>query len=180
MSKLYEKYKKEVVPALMKRLDYKNPMAVPKIEKVVINVGVGQNSKDANFIKQVEKNIMMITGQKPISTKAKKSISNFKIRQGMVIGVKVTLRKKMMYDFLDKLINITLPRIRDFRGVSPESFDGKGNLNLGFKEQIPFPEIRAESIEKLHGLEVSILTSAKTDKEGLELLKLMGFPFKET
>ncbi|HEX9664266.1 MAG TPA: 50S ribosomal protein L5 [Patescibacteria group bacterium] len=179
MINLEKKYQTEIVPRLKEELGYTNVMSVPKFEKVVINVGVGKNSKDAGFIEMAEKNLTMLTGQKPIRTKAKKSISNFKIREGNIVGLKVTLRKKRMYDFLDKLVNITLPRIRDFRGLSSKSFDGHGNFNIGFKEQIAFPEMGAETIEKLHGLEVSVSTTAKNDQDAFELCRLAGFPFKK-
>ena len=179
MNRLLEKYNKDVIPAFKEKFGYKNSMAIPRIKKVVINIGAGQGLQDSNFIEQAEQNLIMITGQKPVKTKAKKSISNFKIREGMILGLKVTLRRKRMYDFIDKLINITLPRIRDFRGLNPKSLDGNGNLTLGFKEHIAFPEIQAEGIEKLHGLEVSIQTSANNNEQALFLLKELVFPFKD-
>lgn len=178
MHRFQEKYKKQVLPSLIKQFGYKNPFAAPRLVKVVINVGAGQNLKDAKFSEAVEKNLGLITGQRPVKTLAKKSISNFKIRQGMVIGMKVTLRKKRMYDFLDKLINVTLPRIRDFRGLPSESVDKQGNLTIGLKEQIAFPEIPAEGIEKLHGLEISVVSTAANKVEALEFYKLLGFPFR--
>jgi len=176
--RLKEKYKKEVIPEMKKIFGYKNDLAVPRLKKVVVNVGVGKNLKEPNFIEAVENNLMRITGQRPVKTKARKSISSFKIRKGLVIGLMVTLRGNRMYDFLEKLINVTLPRIRDFRGLSPNSIDDNGNLSIGFKEYISFPEIRPDEIEKLHGLEVSITTTSKSRKEGLELFKLLGFPFR--
>lgn len=177
MSRISEKYKKEVLPALKKEFGYKNDMAVPKIEKVVINVGTGHGLKDSKFNEAVEDTLRRITGQQPVKTIAKKSISNFKIREGLVVGMMTTLRGKKMDDFIDKLINITLPRVRDFRGLSPKSVDPKGNLNLGFKEHISFPEIKSDEIEKIHGLQVTFVTTAKNREEGLELLRLLGFPF---
>ncbi len=173
--RIQEKYKKEIIPELKKRLDIKNTLAIPRITKVVINVGVGKKEKD--FISTVEANLARITGQKPVLTKAKKAISAFKTRQGMVIGVAVTLRGKRMYDFLEKLINISFPRVRDFRGISEKHLDNMGNLTVGFKENISFPEIRADEIENIHGLEISITTTAKSREAGLELFKLLGFPF---
>lgn len=178
MSRLKEKYQKEVIPALKEILDYKNSLAVPKLEKVVINVGTGQGLKDAKFNEVVANTLQRITGQRPVKTMAKKSISSFKVREGMVVGLMVTLRGKRMYDFVDKLINITLPRVRDFRGLEIKSVDGQGNLNIGFKEHLAFPEIKADEVEKIHGLEVAVITTAKTKKEGLELFKLLGFPFR--
>lgn len=175
---LKEKYKKEVIPEMKKIFGYKNNLQVPQIKKVVINIGIGKNIKEPNIVENAQDTLMRISGQKPIKTKAKQSISSFKTRKGMVIGVAVSLRGKRMYDFLEKLINIALPRVRDFRGLSPESLDGKGNLSIGFKEYISFPEIKPDEIEKSFGLEVSIATTAKNNKEGLELFKLLGFPFK--
>lgn len=178
MHRLKQKYQKEILPKLISRFGYKNFLQAPKLIKAVVNVGAGQNLKDSKFNELVEKNLMLITGQKPIKTLAKKSISNFKIREGMVIGMKVTLRKKRMYDFIDKLINITLPRIRDFRGISPSGLDKQGNLTIGFKEQIPFSEIPAEGTEKLHGLEVTLVTGSQNREQAFEMFKLMGIPFK--
>jgi large subunit ribosomal protein L5 len=175
---LKEKYKKEIVPEMKKIFGYKNDLAVPSLEKLVVNVGVGKNLKEPNFIEAVEKTLIRITGQRPVKTKAKKSISGFKIREGLVIGLMVTLRGQRMYDFTQKLINVTLPRVRDFRGLPEKSIDGRGNLSIGFKEYICFPEIRPDEVEKLHGLEVSIATTTKSHKEGLELFKLLGFPFR--
>ncbi|MEK7131600.1 MAG: 50S ribosomal protein L5 [Patescibacteria group bacterium] len=174
---LYEKYKKEVVPALQKELGYKNIMQVPKIKKVVLNAGIGRFVKEPRYIDNVENTLSRITGQKPMRTKAKKSISNFKLREGMEIGVAVTLRGARMYQFLDKLVSITLPRVHDFRGLSEKSFDKNGNYTIGFKENISFPEIKAEDIEKVHGLQITINTNAKNKAEGKALLTHMGFPF---
>jgi large subunit ribosomal protein L5 len=179
MNRLKEKYKKEIIPAIKELFSYDNNMAVPKIEKVVINIGTGHALKDAKFNEVFQNSLKRITGQKPVSTTAKKSISNFKIRQGLVVGMVVTLRGKRMYDFLDKLINVTLPRVRDFRGLDDKSVDSKGNLNLGFNEHICFPEIKSDEVEKIHGLQVSITTTAKSKEEGLELFRLFGFPFKK-
>lgn len=178
MVRLKEKYNKEILPHLVKQFGLKNTWAAPRLVKVVLNVGAGQNLKDAKFSEMVEKNLGLITGQKPQKTLAKKSISNFKIREGMEIGMKVTLRRKRMYDFLDKLINVTLPRIRDFRGLPPTCLDKRGNMTIGFKEQISFPEISAEGIEKLHGVEISIVTTATKREEAMELYKSLGFPFR--
>jgi large subunit ribosomal protein L5 len=178
-SRLYTQYKNKAVPALKEVFGYNNIMQVPRVEKVVLNVGYGRHTKDKAYIENVEKTLMAITGQKPVSNKAKKSISNFKIRQGMDVGASVTLRGKRMYDFLDKLANVTFPRVRDFRGISPKAFDKQGNYAIGFKENIAFPEINADAIEKIHGLEVVITTTATNREEGLALLKALGFPFKE-
>ena len=178
MHRLKEKYNKVILPELIKKFGYKSAASAPKITKVVINVGSGQNLRDQKFAELIEKNLVLISGQKPIKTLAKKSISNFKIREGMVVGLKVTLRRDRMYDFLDKLINITLPRIRDFRGLPPNSFDKRGNLSIGFKEQVPFSEIGVEGTEKLHGLEVSITTNSRKQEEAVEMFKLLGFPFR--
>lgn len=174
---LYEKYKKEVVPALQKELGYKNVMQVPKVTKVVVNAGIGRFIKEANFIENVEKTLTKITGQKPIRTKAKKSISNFKIREGQEIGVMATLRGPRMYQFLEKLINVTFPRVRDFHGISDKGFDRQGNYTIGFKENVAFPEVKMEEIEKIHGLQLIINTTAKNKEAGKALLKQLGFPF---
>lgn len=179
MNNLQEKYRNEIVPKLKEKLGYKNNLAIPKIDKIIINAGLGRGLKDPTFIDTVESTLTRITGQKPVKTKAKKSISNFKIREGMVIGMKVTLRGKRMYDFIDKLINITLPRVRDFRGLDKKTIDKNGNLTIGFKEHIAFPEIGSDEVEKLHGLEVIINTSAKNKEEGIQLLETFGFPFKK-
>lgn len=178
-SKLYKKYKTEVMPALQKDLGYKNIMQVPRIKKVVVNVGYGRNVRDNVYVEQVENTLKVITGQKPVHNKAKKSISNFKIRQGMNIGVSVTLRGARMYDFLDRLVSIVFPRVRDFRGLSSKCFDQQGNCTIGFKEHSAFPEIKGVSADKIHGLEVTINTTAKSREEGLALLMKLGFPFKK-
>jgi large subunit ribosomal protein L5 len=175
---LKEKYTKQVIPAMKEKFDYKNDLSVPKLEKVTVNVGVGQGLKDAKFKENVGNTLIRITGQRPVERKAKKAIAGFKIRKGQIVGLIVTLRKNRMYDFVDKLINIALPRTRDFRGLNPKSLDGHGNLTIGFKEHIAFPEIKADEVERLHGLEVVVVTSAKDDEHGLELLRLLGFPFK--
>ena len=177
---LIAKYNKVVIPEMKKIFGYKNDLAVPKVIKVTVNVGVGKNLKEPNYVETVEGNLKRITGQKPVRTKAKQSISGFKTRQGLVIGVMVTLRGQRMYDFLDKLVNVTLPRVRDFRGLQKKSVDKSGNLSIGFKEYISFPEIRPDEIEKLHGLEISITTTAKEKKKGEELFRLLGFPFQAT
>jgi len=179
MHRLKEKYQKEIVPLLKKEFGYKNQLAVPRLQKVVVSVGTGPGLKDPKFNELVEATLQRITGQKPVKTLAKKSISNFKIRQGLIIGMMVTLRGDRMYDFIDKLVNITLPRVRDFRGLNEKSVDKGGNFSLGFKDNISFPEISADEIERMHGLQISIADSAKTKKEGLELLKLLGFPFSK-
>ncbi|EKE07633.1 MAG: 50S ribosomal protein L5 [uncultured bacterium] len=176
---LYKIYKEKVVPALKTELALDNIMRVPKIEKVVINVGYGRNTKDKAFIERVERTLTLISGQRPIHNKAKKSISNFKIREGMEIGVSVTLRGAKMYEFLYKLINLTFPRVRDFRGIDLKSFDGKGNYTIGFKEQLAFPEISGESADNTHGLQLIINTTAGNDKAGYALLSQIGFPFRK-
>ena len=175
---LREKYKKEIVKKMTEKFGYKNVMAVPRLVKVVINSGVGRNAKDKNFVDGVVSSLERISGQKPMPTKSKQSISAFKTRKGMVIGVAVTLRGKRMFDFTEKLVNITFPRIRDFRGISAKQVDDHGNLAVGFKEHIAFPEIKADEVDNIHGLQVCLSTTAKTYEEGLELFKLMGFPFK--
>ncbi len=177
MARLKEKYTKEVVPALRERFNYSNVMQVPKITKVVVNIGVGEAVENPKALDAAVRDLETITGQKAIITKAKKSIAAFKLREGMSIGCKVTLNGERMYEFLDRLINVALPRIRDFRGVSSRSFDGRGNYSLGIREQLIFPEINYDEIDKVRGLEVAIVTSAKTDEEALELLKQMGLPF---
>ncbi len=173
-----EFYKKEVVPSLMRRFKYKNIMEVPKIEKVVVNIGMGEAIQNIKTLDSASNDIMAITGQKPVITKAKKSIASFKLRAGMPIGVMVTLRGARMYEFLHKLVTIVLPRVRDFKGVSPKSFDGRGNYTLGLREQIIFPEIDYDKIDKIRGMNITITTTAKTDEEGYELIKLMGMPFR--
>ena len=175
---LREQYDKKIVPALMERFGYKNRMAAPKLKLVSVNVGMSTNLlKDPKIPETVEATLTRITGQKPVKTLAKKSIASFKVRQGQNIGMKVTLRGARMWHFLEKLIHVTLPRVRDFRGISAKLVDKQGNLSLGFKEYIAFPEIRPDEIEKLHGVQVTVSTTAKTREEGLELFKLMGFPF---
>ncbi|MBI4427464.1 MAG: 50S ribosomal protein L5 [Candidatus Magasanikbacteria bacterium] len=177
-SRLYKKYKQEAAPALKERLGLRNVMQVPELTKVVLNVGYGRFVKETALIEVVEGTLKAISGQKPVHNKSRKSISNFKIREGMNIGASVTLRGKKMYDFVDKLISITLPRVRDFRGLSRKSFDQRGNYCVGFKEHNAFPEVKVESMEKLHGLEVVIGTSAKNKEAGMALLEQLGFPFK--
>lgn len=177
--RLQEQYKKDISPKLKEKFGYKNEMQVPKIKKVVINVGIGKQSKEKAFIDSAASVVTRITGQKPVLTKAKKSISSFKVREGQVIGVVATLRGGKMNDFIEKLIHISFPRIRDFRGINESQVDRTGNLTIGFKEYLAFPEIRADEIDNLHGLEIVIDTSAKTKEEGLELFRLMGFPFKK-
>jgi len=179
MAVLAVEYKEEILPKLKERFKYSSVMAVPRVEKLVLNVGIGDAKSDQKLLDSVVEELAAITGQKPTITRAKKSVANFKLREGMPIGVKVTLRGELMWEFLYKLINVTLPRIRDFRGVSPKSFDGRGNYNLGIQEHIVFPEINIDKVERVHGLEVTIVTSADTDEEAFELLKLMGMPFRE-
>ncbi|MBI2098928.1 50S ribosomal protein L5 [Candidatus Uhrbacteria bacterium] len=176
---LSERYKKEVVPAMIEKFGYKNQAVVPKLVKAVVNIGLSHGIKDPKFLEIAEATLRRITGAHPARTLAKKSISNFKIRKGMVVGMVVTLRGKRMYDFVEKLVRITFPRIRDFRGLKSNSFDVGGNMTIGFKENIAFPEIRPDEIERLHGLEVTLVTTAKNKTEGLEFLKNMGFPFNE-
>src|SRR3990167_1792714 len=174
---LYQTYKKSVVPAIQKELGLKNVMQVPKVTKVVLNAGIGRFIKEANFIDNVEKTLTKITGQKPIRTKAKKAISNFKIREGQEIGVMVTLRGPRMYDFLEKLVKITFPRVRDFHGISDKAFDGQGNFTIGFKENVAFPEVKMEEIDKIHGLQIIVNTTAKNKVAGKSLLTHLVFPF---
>lgn len=177
MSRMKDKYSDEVTKGLMEKFGYKNIMEIPKIEKVVINMGVGEAVSNPKILDVAVNDMMTIAGQKPVVTRAKKSIAAFKIREGMPIGAKVTLRGERMYQFLDKLLNIALPRVRDFRGVSPKSFDGRGNYTMGIKEQLIFPEIEYDKIDKIRGMDIIIVTTAKTDEEARELLKLMGMPF---
>jgi len=177
--RLKEKYIKEIVPQLKEKFGYKNDLAVPRLEKVVLNVGFGRHAKEKMYIENVSDALARITGQKPVLTKAKKSISSFKIRKGMTIGAKVTLRGQRMYDFVEKLIHISFPRVRDFRGISEKSVDPSGNLTVGFREHLAFPEIKADEVENIFGLEVCLVTTAKTKEEGLELFRLIGFPFKK-
>jgi len=179
MARLKERYLKEVMPAMMKQFGYKNIMQVPRIEKVVINMGVGAAVQEPKLLDAAVRDLSLIAGQRPVVTRAKKSIANFKIRTGMRIGAKVTLRGERMYEFLDKLFNIALPRVRDFGGVSPSSFDGRGNLAMGLREQLIFPEIDYDKIDKVRGMDVIIATTAKTDEEARALLKLMGMSFRE-
>lgn len=176
---LQERYKKEVAPALMKSLNLTNTMQVPRIKKVVVNIGVGEALDNAKALDAAVEDLTQITGQKPIITKARKSIANFKLREGRAIGVKVSLRGERMWSFLDRLMNIALPRVRDFRGVSADAFDGRGNYTLGLREQLVFPEISYDKIDKLRGLEISIVTTARTDEEGRQLLRMLGMPFKK-
>ena len=180
MDRLKEKYLKEVVPAMQAKFKYKSPMEVPKLEKVVLNMGVGDVKDNPKAMDSAVKDLEIISGQKPIITKAKKSVANFKIRQGMNIGCKVTLRGERMYNFVDKLFNVALPRVRDFRGVSANSFDGRGNYSLGLKEQLIFPEIEYDKVEKIRGMDVTFVTTAKTDEEARELLRLLGMPFSQS
>lgn len=179
MARLQEKYKKEVVPALKQKFNYKSPMEVPKLEKVIINMGVGDAKDNPKAIDAAVNDLGIISGQKPLVTKAKKSIASFKLRQGMNIGCKVTLRGNRMYEFVDKFVSIALPRVRDFRGVNPNSFDGRGNYAVGVKEQLIFPEIEYDKIDKIRGMDVIFVTTAKSDEEGRELLRLMGMPFSQ-
>ena len=177
MPRLKDSYRKEVVPALMKEFGYHNVMEVPRLEKIVVNVGVGEALQNAKALDHTVQDITTITGQRPIVTRAKKSIAGFKLREGMTVGAKVTLRGDRMYDFLDRLCNVALPRRRDLRGISPDSFDGRGNYSLGLREQLVWPEIDYDSIDKVRGMEISIVTTAKTDEEGQHLLQLLGMPF---
>ncbi len=178
MSSLLQKYRKEVISLMMKQFSYKNTMGVPKIEKVVINVGMGKATQDVKLLDAAAKEIAVITGQKPVITRAKKSIAGFKLREGMPVGCTVTLRGNRMYEFLDRLMNVALPRIRDFKGVSPKSFDGRGNYTIGIKEQFIFPEIEYDKVVSVHGMDIIIVTTAKTDEEGKNLLSLLGMPFR--
>lgn len=177
MNRFKEFYMTDIVPSMMKKFNYKNKMAVPKIDKIVINIGLGEARENSKAIDAAHNDIMTITGQKPVTTKAKKSIANFKLREGMPVGVKVTLRNEKMYSFADRLINIAIPRVRDFHGVSPEAFDGRGNYTLGIREQLIFPEIQYDKIDKIRGMDVVFVTTAKTDEEARELLALFGMPF---
>lgn len=179
MARLLEKYRTQVVPALMKQFNYKNPLQVPRLEKIVINMGLGEATQNPKVIDAAVEDLRAISGQQPVVTRAKKSIAGFRLRQGMPIGVKVTLRGERMYHFLDKLMNLALPRVRDFRGVSPRSFDGRGNYTLGLREQLIFPEIDYDKIDKVRGLEVVVVTTAKTDEEARALLTELGMPFRQ-
>jgi large subunit ribosomal protein L5 len=178
MPQLKERYRQEILPQLIKEFGYRNPLEAPRITKVVVNVGVGEALVNAKALDAVVADMVTITGQKPIVTKARKSIATFKLREGRAIGVKVTLRGERMWSFLDRLCNVALPRIRDFRGISPEAFDGRGNYTLGLREQIAFPEIEYDKIDKLRGFEISVVTTARTDEEGRRLLELLGMPFR--
>ena len=179
MTRMKKKYQEEVAPALMAKFSYKSVMEIPKLEKIVINVGCGDARENAKALDAVVKDISDITGQKAVVTRAKKSVANFKLREGMPVGVKVTLRQDKMWEFLDRLFNVALPRVRDFRGISPNSFDGRGNYALGIKEQLIFPEIDYDKIEKIRGMDIVLCTTSKTDEEGRELLRLMGAPFTD-
>ena len=179
MNRLKEKYQKEIVPALTKAFQYKNVMQVPRVEKVVLNIGLGEAMDNAKALEAAVSDLTQITGQKPIMTKARKSIANFKLREGRIIGAKVTLRGERMWSFLDRLLNVTLPRVRDFRGVSPDAFDGRGNYTLGLRDQLVFPEIEYDKIDKLRGLEVTIVTTAGSDDHARLLLQLLGMPFRK-
>lgn len=179
MPVLKDKYQAEVAPALMKKFEYKSVMQIPKLDKIVINVGAGEAKDNAKVIDSISGDLAKITGQKPIVCRAKKSVANFKLREGMPIGVKVTLRGEKMWEFMDRLFNVALPRVRDFRGINPNSFDGRGNYSIGIKEQLIFPEIEYDKIDKVRGMDVCFVTTANTDEEGRELLKLMGAPFEK-
>ena len=179
MSRYKELYKDEIVPALTKKFNYKNVMQVPKLEKIVVNIGVGEAKENVKVLENAAADLTTITGQKPVYTKAKKSIANFKIREGMPIGCKVTLRGEKMYEFLDRLVNLALPRVRDFRGINPNAFDGRGNYSVGIKEQLIFPEIDYDKIDKVRGMDICFVTTANTDEEARELLTLMGAPFEK-
>lgn len=177
MARLQEKYSKEVAPALMEKYSYKSVMQIPKLEKIVINIGCGEAKDNAKALDGAVNDLALITGQKPIITKAKKSVASFKVREGMNIGCKVTLRGAKMYEFLDRFFNVALPRVRDFRGINPNSFDGRGNYSVGVKEQLIFPEIDYDKIDKIRGMDIIMVTTAHTDEEARELLSLMGAPF---
>jgi len=179
MARLKDYYVETVAPALMKKFNYKSVMEIPKLDKVVINVGAGEAKENSKVIDAIMNDLMQITGQKPVVCKAKKSVANFKLREGMPIGVKVTLRRENMYEFVDKPFNIAFPRVRDFRGINPNSFDGKGNYSTGIKEQLIFPEIEYDKIDKIRGMDVVICTTAKSDEEARELLRALGMPFKK-
>jgi large subunit ribosomal protein L5 len=176
-ARLRTRYNEEVVPAMMKEFRYRNPMQVPRLEKITLNVGIGEATQNIKAVDTAVAELAAISGQKPVVTRAKKAIANFKLREGVPIGCMVTLRRERMYEFLDRLIHVALPRVRDFKGVSDRAFDGRGNYSLGLREQIMFPEIHADKVEKARGLTVSIITSAKTDQEGRALLKHLGMPF---
>ncbi len=177
MARLKDYYTKEVAPALMNKFSYKSVMQIPKLDKIVVNVGAGEAKENSKVIDAIVNDLSVITGQKPLVTRARKSVANFKIREGMAIGAKVTLRGERMYEFLDRFFNVALPRVRDFRGIDPDSFDGRGNYNMGVKEQLIFPEIDYDKIDKVRGMDICFVTTAKTDEEARELLTLMGAPF---
>ncbi|NLB36666.1 MAG: 50S ribosomal protein L5 [Clostridiales bacterium] len=177
MARLKDTYVNEVAPAMMKKFEYKSVMQIPRLEKIVINVGCGEARDNPKVVDAIVSDVMQITGQKPVVCKAKKSVANFKVREGMTIGVKVTLRGERMYEFLDRFFNLALPRVRDFRGINPNSFDGRGNYSMGIKEQLIFPEIDYDKIDKVRGMDICFVTTAKTDEESRELLSLMGAPF---
>ena len=178
MSRLKETYQTDLMPALTKEFSYTSPMEVPRLEKIVLNMGLGEAIQNIKVLDAAMEELTLIAGQRPVVTRARKSIASFKLREGMPIGCMVTLRKRMMYDFFDKLVNVALPRVRDFRGLSDKSLDGRGNFTLGIKEHIIFPEIEYDKIDKIKGLNITIVTTAKTDEEGKALLKMMGMPFK--
>ena len=180
MSRLQEEYKKNILSQMMSKFNYKNVYQIPKLQKIVLNMGIGEAKEDAKILDKAQEELSLIAGQKAVKTKAKKAISNFKIRAGMALGVSVTLRNKIMYEFLDRLINIAIPRIRDFRGLNSKSFDGNGNYSLGIKEQIVFPEINYDKIDKVRGLNITICTNAKSNQEAFELLKSFNMPFLAT
>lgn len=179
MTRLQEKYQKEVIPAMIEKFGYKNIMEVPKLEKIVINMGVGEAKENQKVLESAVNDLTLIAGQKPVLTRAKKSVANFKIRENMPLGCKVTLRKTQMFEFADKLMSIALPRVRDFRGVSSKAFDGRGNYSLGIKEQLIFPEIEYDKIDKVRGMDIIFVTSANTDEEARELLRFLGMPFAQ-
>ena len=179
LTRLQERYEKEVVPAMMEKFGYKNIMQVPKLEKIVINMGVGEAKDNPKVLESAVNDLQLIAGQKPILTRAKKSVANFKIRENMALGCKVTLRKANMYEFADKLMSIALPRVRDFRGVSSKAFDGRGNYSLGVKEQLIFPEIEYDKVDKVRGMDIIFVTTANTDEEARELLRFLGMPFAQ-
>jgi large subunit ribosomal protein L5 len=178
ISRMHERYRKDVIPSLMKHFGYKNPMAVPKLSKVVVNIGLGEASQNIKLLDVAAVELGQITGQKPVITRAKKSIANFKIRKGMPIGCCVTLRGEHMYEFMDRLCNVVLPRVRDFKGLAANAFDGRGNYTLGLRDQLVFPEIDYTRVDKIKGMNITMTTTAKTDEEGRELLKLLGVPFR--
>lgn len=178
MARLKQYYLEEVVPALMDRMGYTNVMQVPRVEKIVVNMGVGEAKEDPKALESASQDMAIITGQRPVVTKAKKSVAAFKVREGMPVGCKVTLRGNRMWHFLDRLVNIALPRVRDFRGISPDAFDGRGSYSLGLREQLMFPEISYDDIDKIRGMDITVVTTAETDEEARELLTLLGMPFR--